>query len=192
MCREPERQPPRALLASSDHTFAIDDRRRHQMRHHIFTGWSRVSVGARFATVFASALVVLAFAALPATAARAHTQSCPDASGTWSSVTDDQGVSWLVPAGQSRCTTESTCTSTTTLRSPSPGWVVVDDDLGVPWLSPIGLATLLAGNCTQSQTTTVGESSAGSPASPKVTASPYPGWVVVTDDQGVPWLQPAF
>jgi hypothetical protein len=163
------------------------------MRHHIFTGWSRMSVGARVVTLFASAFVVLAFAALPANAAHAHTQVCPDASGTWSSVTDDQGVSWLVPAGQSRCTTESTCPSTTTLRSTSPGWVVVVDDLGVPWLYPIGSAApVLAENCTRSQTTTAGQLSEGPPASPKVTASPYPGWVVVTDDLGVPWLEPAF
>lgn len=162
------------------------------MRHHTFTGRSRMSVRARVATVFASALAVLAFAALPANAARAHTQSCSDGSGTWISVTDEQGVSWLVPAEQGRCTTESACSSTTTLRSSSPGWVVVVDDLGVPWLYPTGSAPAVsAANCTQPQTTSSGEVSATASAPPRLAASPYPGWVVVTDDQGVPWLEPA-
>jgi len=141
------------------------------MRHHTFTGWSRMSVRARVATVFASALAVLAFAALPANATRAHTHSCSDGSGTWVSVTDEQGVSWLVPAAQGRCTTESTCTSTTTLTSSSAGWVVAVDDLGVPWLYPAGsVAPVLAGSCTQSQTASPGALSAGAPAPPKVTA----------------------
>ena len=161
------------------------------MRDHTYTGWSRMSARARVATVFASALAVLAFAALPANAARAQTQSCSDGSATWVSVTDEQGVSWLVPAGQGRCTTESTCSSTTTLTSSSPGWVLAVDDLGVPWLYPVGsVAPVLAGSCTQSQTTSPGLLSAVAPAAPKVSASPYPGWVIVTDDQGVPWLEP--
>jgi hypothetical protein len=161
------------------------------MRHRIFTGGSRISVAARVATVFASALAVLAFAALPANAAQTQTQLCPDASGTWTSVTDEQGVSWLVPAGQGLCTTGSTCPSTTSLRSSSPGWVVVVDDLGVPWLYPVYSAPpLLAANCTQSHSAPSVELSASAPA-PRPTDSPYPKWVVVTDDQGVPWLEPA-
>ena len=161
------------------------------MRHRIFTGGSRISVAARVAAVFASALAVLAFAALPANAARTHSQLCSDASGTWTSVTDEQGVSWLVPAGQGLCTTGLTCPSTTSLRSPSPGWVVVVDDLGIPWLYPADSAPpLLAANCTQSHSAPSAELSATAPA-PRRADSPYPGWMVVTDDQGVPWLEPA-
>jgi hypothetical protein len=150
-----------------------------------------MGVAARFATVLASALTVLAFAVPIANAAQAPTQLCSNTTGGWTTVTDEQGVSWLVPAGQTGCTTtESTCSSAAALGSPYPGWVFVVDDIGVPWLYPAGSVPLaVGGNCTQSQTTAPREI-VGSAPTPQATASPYPGWVVVTDDQGVPWLEP--
>jgi hypothetical protein len=69
-------------------------------------------------------------------------ESCPaSAHPGWSEVTDDLGISWLVPnasADSSSCrSAQDAAQPGTTQASPYPGWVFVTDDLGVPWLTPL-------------------------------------------------------
>ena len=126
--------------------------------------------------------------------------ACQQDPGHWISVTDDQGIPMLTLVGATACTdavTGQPCASASgsTQRSPYPGWVQVTDDLGVPWLYQAGYAPTSSTDCVK---TNVTESVAASPAAPASAAqssrpsmkSPYAGWVVVFDDQGIPWLQP--
>jgi hypothetical protein len=160
------------------------------MQHHSFTTGSAV----RRAIVFAATLAALAVAAPLASAARSHTLACQENPGHWVSVTDEQGVSNLTLVGGTTCTqalTGPSC-SPASQRSPYPGWVQVTDEIGVPTLYKIGYEPMSA-PCVQ---TTAAETNTGPTAStsPKLgwppLKSPYPGWVVVFDDQGVPTLEP--
>jgi hypothetical protein len=129
-------------------------------------------------------------------AARSHKAACQESPGHWVSVTDDLGVPTLELVGATVCTdavTGQACTaSQSTQPSPYPGWVQVTDDTGVPWLYPAGSGLTLSANCVQTNVTASLAAGSPAPASPQSStmALPYPGWVVVTDDQGVPWLQP--
>jgi len=160
------------------------------MHHHSFTTRSTV----RQALVFAAVLAALAVAAPLANAARSHTLACQEDPGHWVSVTDEQGVSTLTLVGGTVCTqavTGPNC-SPASQRSPYPGWVQVTDEIGVPTLYKIGYEPTSA-LCVQ---TTTAETNTDPMAttSPQSTwppmKSPYAGWVVVFDDQGVPTLEP--
>jgi hypothetical protein len=161
------------------------------MHHHAFTTRS----AARRVLVLATALAALAVAAPLANAARSHTLACQEDPGHWVSVTDEQGVSTLTLIGRTVCTqavTGPSC-SPASQRSPYPGWVQVTDEIGVPTLYKVGLEPTSTGPCVQ---TTTAETNTGPTASttpqygwPPL-KSPYPGWVVVFDDQGVPTLEP--
>jgi hypothetical protein len=160
------------------------------MHHHSFT----IRSAARRALVFAAAVAALAVAAPLANAARTHTLACQEDPGHWVSVTDEQGVSNLTLVGGTTCTqavTGPNC-SPASQRSPYPGWVQVTDEIGVPTLYNVGYEPTSA-PCVQ---TTTAETKAGATASTSPQSSwppmksPYLGWVVVFDEQGVPNLEP--
>jgi hypothetical protein len=128
----------------------------------------------------AVAAVVTAVAVPSALASgdRTRAQQACGANPTWISVTDDLGLSQLVPVPQSVCAAEVACTT-----AAHTGWVSVIDDLGVPFLVPSGPTSAAApGLCVLAQ------SSSPAPASKiakaKVTKSKYRGWVLVTDTTG--------
>jgi hypothetical protein len=79
--------------------------------------------------------------------------------------------------------------------SPYPGWVSITDDLGIPWLHPATESNAVAAsNCAQSNSASDGATLSGGSSvgfTPSKLASPYPNWVVVFDEQGVPWLVPS-
>jgi hypothetical protein len=117
---------------------------------------------------------LVAVAAVPSALAgtsspdRTRAQAC-QADAVWITITDDQGVGWLVPVAHGSCTVETACTSQV-----QPSWAFTTDDLGVPWLVPAAKAG--AASCVLSD-------SKPAPA-PKITKSPYPGWLLVTDGNG--------
>ena len=160
------------------------------MPDHSFTTRSAV----RRALVFGAVLAALAVAAPLTNAARSQTLACREDPGHWVSVTDEQGVSTLTLVGKTVCTqavTGPNC-SPASQRSPYPGWVQVTDEIGVPTLYKAGFESTSA-SCIE---TTAAETGTGPTAStspqprwPQL-KSPYPGWVVVFDDQGVPTLEP--
>ena len=131
-------------------------------------------------------------------AARSHKAARQEDPGHWVSVTDDVGVPTLELVGATVCTdavTGQACTaSQSTQPSPYPGWVQAVDDTGVPWLYPAGTAQTQSADCVQRNVTASVAAGSTAPAAPQSgpppMMSPYPGWVVVPDDQGVPWLQP--
>ena len=100
----------------------------------------------RVALTCIAAAAALAVAAPFANAARGHKHACNQAPAGWISVTDDQGVPWLVRPGQilTACTQTKTApvavvTTTTQVSpapqpSPYPGYVLVFDDQGVAHL----------------------------------------------------------
>ena len=144
-------------------------------------------------------VVTAAIAAVGAplgTAARSHQAACQENPGHWVSITDDLGVPTLELVGATVCTdavTGQACAaSQSTQPSPYSGWVQVTDDTGVPWLYPAGSALTLSANCVQTNVAASVPDGSTPPASPQSSPppSPYPGWVDVPDDQGVPWLQP--
>lgn len=165
------------------------------MLHHSFTTGSAV----RRAIVVIAALAALLVAAPLGNAARSRTLACHPDPGHWVSVTDDLGIPTLELVGATACTdavTGQDCGfgSQSTQSSPYPGWVQITDDLGVPYLYQTGSASTSSADCVQ---TNVAESiAAGSPAPPTPEStrppmkSPYPGWVIAYDDQGIPWLEP--
>jgi len=165
------------------------------MRHRFFTTRS----AGRWAIVLVAAVAVLMVTVPLANAARSHTLACEENPGHWVSVTDDLGISTLELVGATICTdavTGQACAlgSQSTQRSPYPGWVQVTDDTGVPWLYQAGNSPASAEDCVQTNVATsvaAAPTAAASvqPSRPQM-KSPYPGWVVVVDDQGVPWLQP--
>jgi hypothetical protein len=123
---------------------------------------------------------VVAVVAVPSALAGTSSagQGCV-ADPTWISITDDLGLSQLVPVPQSACAAELACTTAATT-----GWVSVIDDLGVPFLVPTVSAA--SGPCVLAQT-------AAAPASKitkvkstkaKITKSKYRGWVLITDTTG--------
>ena len=165
------------------------------MSHRLFTTGS----AGRRAIVVIAALAALLVAAPLANAARSHTLACQADPGHWVSVTDDLGIPTLELVGATVCTdavTGQDCAfaSQSTSPSPYPGWVQVTDDLAVPWLYQTGSASTSSGDCVQTdvaQSIAAGSSAPPSPESsqPRM-KSPYPGWVVAYDDQGIPWLEP--
>jgi hypothetical protein len=90
------------------------------------------------------------------------------------------------PLAQASSSRSQACTPTW-VQSPYAGWVFVTDDQGVQYLEPIALAPQDGQTCTlPTAPQAAGSVVATTPvAGPK---SPYPGWIVSTDDQGVPWL----
>ena len=165
------------------------------MSHRLFANGS----AGRRAIVFIAALTALLVAAPLANATRSRTLACQPDPGHWVSVTDDLGIPTLELVGATACTdavTGQDCAfgSQSTRPSPYPGWVQITDDLGVPWLYQTGSASTSSTDCVQIN---VAESiPAGLPATPAPQStqppmkSPYPGWVVAYDDQGIPWLEP--
>jgi hypothetical protein len=83
---------------------------------------------------------------------------------------------------------------TCTQASPYPGWVSVIDEQGVPVLFPVGYAPANGLSCSQVAAQPGGSSDAQTAqhsGSDTTMRSPYPGWVVVIDEQGVPTLYPS-
>ncbi len=161
-------------------------------KHHTL---KQLSVGV---AVAASVAVVAVPSALGmAQAHRAHASGCSTLQSPgqgWVVVYDDQGVPTLEQTGQTACAEALACTPATAvaIRSPYPGWVIVTDDLGIPWLYPAGHTPSNASQeCAQAPAAPAADAKtqASVPASP-VMPSPYPGWVTVNDDTGVPWLYP--
>ena len=150
---------------------------------------------ARLGALVAAAMSAVAVGAPLVQAARAVSQDCRDTTG-WVTVTDAQGVPWLEPAGQAGCTTTAACTTVAYVAalSPYPGWVSVTDDTGVPFLYPVGASPASYGpQCEQPQTAPAADAVTDGPASAAMSSalpSPYPGWVTVIDDLGIPWLVP--
>lgn len=141
-----------------------------------------------------AALFVAAFIAGPsafAASAPGSGSGC-EVSTTWVTITDDQGIPWLVPVDKNNCTAPLACAGAVS-PSPYPGWVSITDDLGIPWLVPATTGVLSTAQTCAPQPAAAGDpASTAAPApAPMVMPSPYPGWVIVVDDQGVPWLQPA-
>jgi hypothetical protein len=67
-------------------------------------------------------------------------QTTCSATQAWKSVTDDQGLDWLVPvATLAPACAGSTVTNCSSIQSVTiaPGWAFSIDDLGVPWLVPV-------------------------------------------------------
>jgi hypothetical protein len=144
----------------------------------------------------AIAAAVAIMAAAPANAARAQEQTCAGAP-TWTTVIDEQGVPNLQQTSGTRCTSSLACATTTDTATASPyqGWVNVTDDTGVPWLYPanqfratrqLACSTPEAPDTSPSAATTT----TATPTSP-IIHSPYGGWVIVTDENGVPFLYPS-
>jgi hypothetical protein len=128
----------------------------------------------RSIAIAALVAVVAVPSALAGTSApdRTRAQAC-QADAVWITVTDDQGVGWLVPVAHGSCTVETACTS-----SVQPSWAFTTDDLGVPWLVPAAKAG--AESCVLSTSKPAPASKIAS----KVTKSRYPGWALVTDGNG--------
>jgi hypothetical protein len=162
------------------------------MQHHSFTTGS----AGRLALVVVAAVAALMVAAPLANAARSDSLACRANPGHWVSVTDDLGIPNLELVGATVCTdavTGQAC-SLQSARSPYPGWVVITDDLGIPYLYQTGAAVTTTEDCVQSDPTQSIAAGATPPASSQPSRqpmqSPYPGWVVVYDDLGIPWLEP--
>jgi hypothetical protein len=84
--------------------------------------------------------------------------------------------------------TSNACTQLSQ-QSPYPGWVSVTDEQGVPTLYLIGYAPDLTPSCSSADSVTTFPTQAPLGAD-TIVKSPYAGWTVVTDEQGVPWLFP--
>ena len=96
---------------------------------------------------------------------------------------------FAAPLAQAAAGGSEACTQSA--QSPYPGWVNVIDEQGVPTLFPVGFAPSDQHNCTNS-TNQPALTSAGQDSASSTGGSPYPGWVTVIDEQGVPWLYPIF
>jgi hypothetical protein len=128
-------------------------------------------------------VAVLAVVAVPSALAGTNSagQTCV-ADPTWITITDDLGLSQLVPVPQSVCAAEVTCTTGATT-----GWVSQIDDLGVPFLVPTEpTASAGSGTCLIAQTATAPASKIAKAkvAKAKITKSKYRGWVLITDTTG--------
>jgi hypothetical protein len=119
---------------------------------------------------------VIAAVAVPSAAA-GTTTSCQTES--WTTVTDDLGLSQLMPVSSGLCTAaEIPCTALA-----QTGWVSVNDDLGVPFLVPTSPTVAAAhGVCVLAQASSPAPASTIAKAT--ITKSKYRGWVVVTDTTG--------
>jgi hypothetical protein len=148
------------------------------------------------AIAVAACVAVIAVPSALASPARTASGTACQTEGThWITVTDDQGVPWLAPVDSNICTTAIGCDATAEAASPYPGWVSITDDDGVPWLYPaLQNRSTTSTTCAPSaDAPAVGTAltSAESVTTPDpILRSPYPGWIVVVDDQGVPWLEP--
>jgi hypothetical protein len=115
---------------------------------------------ARAAVTCIAAVAVLAVSAPLANASRGHNHklSCNEPPAGWISVTDDQGISWLVPAGRALLSAQrelcaqqvqtapapAPAVTVTTpaptshpVASPYPGWYFETNDYGVSFLVQI-------------------------------------------------------
>ena len=97
-----------------------------------------------------------------------------------------------VPLAQARGDDAGDCSN---VQSPSAGWVVVSDDQGVPYLYAVGAAPFqqscaVAGSASEGADTQTAATLDRSSRSCSTVRSPYPEWVVLNDDQGVPYLYP--
>lgn len=147
-----------------------------------------------FTTFFATALVALA-AIAPIANAGTHAVACQESPAHWISVTDEQGVPSLELVSATTCTaavdTSDPCASQ---RSPYPGWVQVVDEIGVPTLYKSGFEPATSTPCTETSAAQATAARAAATASSQVNTlpplkSPYAGWIVVFDEQGVPNLE---
>jgi hypothetical protein len=147
-----------------------------------------------FTPFFVAALVALA-AIAPMASAGTHAVSCQENPAHWISVTDEQGLPSLELVGATICTaavdTSDPCASQ---RSPYPGWVQVVDESGLPMLYKIGFEPTTSTPCAATSAaqaagahSTVTPSSQLNPLPPL--KSPYAGWIVVFDEQGLPSLE---
>ena len=149
----------------------------------------------RRAIVVVAALAALAVAAPLANAAGPQKLGCQDVPSHWTRVVDEQGVPWLQLVDGTSCANAVTVAACGSQRSPDPGWVQVTDEIGVPTLYKLGYEPVSSTTCVQ---TAAAESSAGGdgraaaagpPFGRPPVQSPFPGWVVVFDEQGVPTLE---
>ena len=149
----------------------------------------------RFFTMFFAAALVALAAIAPIANAGTHALACQESPAHWISVTDEQGVPGLELVSATTCTTAvETSDPCASQRSPYPGWVQVVDEIGVPTLYKIGFEPT---NWTPCAPTSVTQSTHARPAvapSPQFDSlpplkSPYAGWIVVFDAQGVPNLE---
>ena len=144
-------------------------------------------------TVLAAVLVAVAVVSPLASAKTRSSQPCQPTAGHWISVTDDLGIPSLELVPGTRCTDavdDAATTDSCGPRSPYPGWVQVTDDLGIPYLVPTGSESAIP-SCPVSSSAAAAATTTPTtqPAASQPMASPYPGWVVVVDDLGVPWLE---
>jgi hypothetical protein len=140
------------------------------------TKLAHIAQGIAVVAVLAVVAVPTAFASTSSAA-----QSCV-ADPTWINITDDLGLSQLVPVPQTVCAAELTCTT-----AAQTGWVSQIDDLGVPFLVPTGPTTSAGtGPCVVAQAATVPASkiTKAKVAKAKITKSKYRGWVLITDTTG--------
>jgi len=94
-------------------------------------------------------------------------------------------------AGAANAREVACATSAGVTSSPYPGWVSVDDDLGVPYLYPARIAPYpTLQSCGTTPAPSPQASTQASVATTPTFRSPYPGWTVVFDDLGTPWLSP--
>jgi hypothetical protein len=149
----------------------------------------------RFFTAFFAAAVVALAAIAPIASASTRALACQESPAYWISVTDEQGVPGLELVGATTCTaavdTSDLCASQ---RSPYPGWVQVTDEIGVPTLYKSGFEPATSTPC--AETSAARSTGAGSTVAPSPQfnplpplRSPYAGWIVVFDEQGVPNLE---
>ena len=82
------------------------------------------------------------------------------------------------------------CSGAGATVSQYPGWVTLTDDTGVPYLYPASLYPVAPLELCAA----TAPAATPQPTSPadggRVLPSPYPGWVFVLDDLGVPMLEP--
>jgi hypothetical protein len=162
--------------------------RKHHAVKHVAGGIAIVAVVAAIAVQSAAAGTSMRRAA--------ESQACQAGAPGWISITDDLGVPSLQPVAPTACTDTVACTSTyvAATRSPYPGWVFVTDDLGLQSLYPAvmfdAVSTQTCDNVLAARATGVTTvQTVDTPPRP-VLQSPYPGWVFVIDDLGIPYLEP--
>jgi hypothetical protein len=127
-------------------------------------------------------MAVLAIVAVPSALAGTNSagQTCAS-DPTWITITDDLGLSQLVPVPQSVCAAALPCTAV------QSGWVSVNDDLGVPFLvptSPTSAAALGVCMLQDSAPAPATKITKAKVAKAKITKSKYRGWVLITDTTG--------
>jgi len=140
-------------------------------------------------TVAASLTIV---AAPSAGAAHRQSQSCAAAKAGWVTVIDDQGLSTLQPSQQAGCVDTLACAADgSATGSPFVGWVFVTDENGVPWLDPTAQNLDTYGDSCASGQAGHAQEAQLKPVVAAALQSPYPGWDIVADENGIPWLYPS-